>query len=317
MLRFLPPLLLALVALPVSAQSLRPDAVFPRGDEVGLQVEALWLLDGAAPTASPLERLVAPSALPSERHGLRPERSGGPSLGASLSVERGSAAMALLCRQGAVLSSFGSLAEHCLLATVDADDDLLGGLAQSRRAGLELRDAVGGIDFGFGLFWLRPSLASGASAWSGFGPFTPALLPELRGAEFSLSRGFALGDGTRLVLGGGLTQQQWRSPALASVLDTRFADLSLALEMGDFSGLLSGRRYFPTRSDASPLQVLDLGVSWRTPWQGQFSVGAHNILGRQAPASPAAQAFGLGADVDLLDELPQGRVPFVRYRQEL
>lgn len=317
MLRALLPLAFALTALPLAAQGLRPDAVLPRGDSDGLQLEAVWLLDQAKPTASPLERLMEPAVLPSQRHGLRPETGSGPRLGASLSAERGAGAMALLCRQGAALSNLGALAEHCLLATIDADDDLLGGLMHSRQAGLELRDGIGGIDFGFGLLWLRPSPSVAPNGWGGIGPLAPALLPELRATEFALSRDFALGEGVRLVLGGSLTQQQWRSPALASALETRFADLSLALELGDFSGLLSGRRYFAADAGTSALQVLDLGVSWRTPWQGQLSVGAHNILGRQATPNPAAQAFGLGADVDLLDDLPQGRVPFVRYRQEL
>lgn len=317
MLRALLPLIIALTALPLAAQGLRPDAVLPRSDADSLQLEAVWLLQDEASLASPLERLVAPSALPSQRNGIRAADRDGPRLGASLTLDRGSGAMALLCRQGAALSSFGALAEHCLLATIDADEDLLSGLMRSNRASLELRDGIGGIDFGFGLFWLRPSGPATAMGETRFGPLAPGFLPELRGTELALSRDFRLGEGVRLVLGGSLTRQQWRSPALAAALDSRFADLSLALELGDFSGLISGRRYFSSSATPAPLQVLDLGVSWRTPWQGHLSVGANNILGRQAAANPAAQAFGLGADVDLLDELPQGRVPFVRYRQEL
>ena len=296
---------------------MRPDALQVQERAGALHIEALWLLEDSGQPSSPLERLVARDALPSQRFGLRPETGTGPRLGASLAVERGAPAMALLCRQGVALASLGALAEHCLLAQVDAEPDLLRNHMHAARAGLELRDAVGGVDLSFGLFWLRSDGLARDFGIAGFGLQAPAFAPELRGAEFGLSRSFALGDEWRLVLGGRVGQQEWRSPLFASPLQSRVLDVSLAFELGDFSGLVSGRRLLPAEASGPALQVLDLGFSWRTPWAGRLSVGAHNLLGSKPAAGQAAQAFGFAPEADLLDELPQGRVPFVRYRQDL
>ena len=51
---------------------------------------------------------------------------------------------------------------------------------------------------------------------------------------------------------------------------------------------------------------LGLGVSWRTPWSGQLTVGADNIVTRgKNPFSPSTE----NAD--------EGTVPYVRYEQDL
>ena len=50
-----------------------------------------------------------------------------------------------------------------------------------------------------------------------------------------------------------------------------------------------------------------LGLSWRTPWSGQLTVGADNLLSRgRNPLSPES---ALGED--------EGAVPYVRYEQDL
>jgi hypothetical protein len=56
---------------------------------------------------------------------------------------------------------------------------------------------------------------------------------------------------------------------------------------------------------------LDLGVSWRTPWQGVFRVGASNVLvsGKPPALLDPKRAAQEGADLD--------RVPYVRYEQDL
>jgi len=52
---------------------------------------------------------------------------------------------------------------------------------------------------------------------------------------------------------------------------------------------------------------LGLGVTWRTPWSGQLSVGADNVISRgKNPFSPV--------DAQGDDE---GTVPYVRYEQDL
>ncbi len=52
---------------------------------------------------------------------------------------------------------------------------------------------------------------------------------------------------------------------------------------------------------------LGLGLSWRTPWSGQLTVGADNLVTRGK--NPFAPASGEGDD--------EGAVPYVRYEQDL
>ena len=49
-----------------------------------------------------------------------------------------------------------------------------------------------------------------------------------------------------------------------------------------------------------------LGVTWRTPWSGQLTLGAENVLTRgRNPFSPVGETEDEGA------------VPYVRYEQDL
>ena len=52
---------------------------------------------------------------------------------------------------------------------------------------------------------------------------------------------------------------------------------------------------------------LGLGLSWRTPWSGQLTVGADNLVTRGK--NPFAPAASQGDD--------EGAVPYVRYEQDL
>ena len=49
--------------------------------------------------------------------------------------------------------------------------------------------------------------------------------------------------------------------------------------------------------------TLDLGVSWRTPWSGELSVGAQNLW--TAPIHSPRDAES------------QARTPYIQYRQDL
>ena len=51
-------------------------------------------------------------------------------------------------------------------------------------------------------------------------------------------------------------------------------------------------------------QGLGLGLTWRTPWSGQLSVGAENVITRGK--NPFANS-----------EQDEGTVPYVRYQQDL
>ncbi|MBO9664584.1 hypothetical protein [Dokdonella sp.] len=89
-------------------------------------------------------------------------------------------------------------------------------------------------------------------------------------------------------------------------IDLDQLSLSLGLGAGSLRGAIVGH---VLRSD-DPMfagkrwTTLDLGVSWRTPWSGELSVGTQNIL--NAPLNTPRDADG-----------QQNRTPYIQYRQDL
>ncbi|MFC4820788.1 hypothetical protein [Dokdonella ginsengisoli] len=89
-------------------------------------------------------------------------------------------------------------------------------------------------------------------------------------------------------------------------IDLDQLSLSLGLGAGSLRGAVVGH---VLRSD-DPMfagkrwTTLDLGVSWRTPWSGELSVGTQNIL--NAPINASRDADG-----------QQNRTPYIQYRQDL
>jgi hypothetical protein len=86
--------------------------------------------------------------------------------------------------------------------------------------------------------------------------------------------------------------------------------LSLGLSRGAWSGGLTGRltRPRPAGSEAAGFGAIDLEVAWFTPWDGELSFGAENLILREPDPKDALP----------LPRPPQGpsRTPFVRYRQD-
>ncbi|MEO5741436.1 MAG: hypothetical protein ABIS29_12655 [Vicinamibacterales bacterium] len=85
--------------------------------------------------------------------------------------------------------------------------------------------------------------------------------------------------------------------------------LGFGISHGSLSGSVIGQRLVPS----SPLRAnegltaLDLGVSWRTPWQGELTVGARELSRPDAPLADPAQAA----------KVREERTPYVQYRQDL
>jgi hypothetical protein len=82
--------------------------------------------------------------------------------------------------------------------------------------------------------------------------------------------------------------------------------LSLGAGVGNFSGQITGEM-IDVPGQLKPYRTLGAGVTWRTPWRAKLSVGADNLLKR------GKNPFGL-PDANDDDE---GRVPYVRYQQDL
>ncbi|AFC87129.1 hypothetical protein [Frateuria aurantia] len=96
--------------------------------------------------------------------------------------------------------------------------------------------------------------------------------------------------------------------------------LSVGVQHGQVSGVLVGRMVQPLDAGAASMPYaldrrwssLDFGVTWRLPWQGQISIGAHNLwsTGTQTGAVP-----GPGGPAAAIQD--QSRTPYVQYHQDL
>lgn len=90
--------------------------------------------------------------------------------------------------------------------------------------------------------------------------------------------------------------------------------LRVGMSYGSFSGGITGRVVRADGQGGDPAAAwtgFDLGVSWRTPWRGELSFGAENLISR--------------GDINALPDVPPtteadqsaARTPYVRYKQDL
>lgn len=309
---------LAFVSANAAAESLR---VLPVLSQESGRVEALLLLDGSqdAASARALDRVLTPPA----SGGLRVQLGGGKRISADLLLDS-QPGLALLCRGNIGLAAaLGSLGDHCLLADVGATDPMLSNLG--RRIGLNTgwQSADGDLDLRFGLAWLDTRLDATPDALAealrplGSTP-SPLLLADhfsLESQQVNLSGTRRLGDAGWLRVDGSLARTFAGSPLLIGV-PLRWDSTALSLEggYGTMSGRITGRLIeVPGLSadDGSQSSFdIDLGVSWRTPWQAQLTVGARSLLGQ-----PDASQWPLST----LPRRPDAetRAPYVRYHQDL
>jgi hypothetical protein len=180
-----------------------------------------------------------------------------------------------------------------------------------------------GLDFSFGLSWLDgqgSQLPLLADAGIGNAPIDLTLLDmpsassyALHGGQRFAARGvWQLERGPMLDLTAALTRAElapvWYGLA-GPGLDLNQASLGLGLASGSLRGSIVGRvssLQEPGVLGSKRWGGLDLGVSWRTPWRGEVTVGAQNLW--SAPLDPASDG-DKGAS--------QARVPYVQYRQDL
>lgn len=289
------------------------------------RVEALLLLDSRESGLNPLDRLLGGDTV-------------APGLGARLSLADGSrvstalqfdpdAGLALLCNGSIGLAaSLGTFGQDCLLASLGDNDVLLRGTAPGLRFGGDWRSADGGVDLDFGLSWLDTSFSSPltgmpdapTAAWSGIAmPSAPwnGGFGELVGARLD-ARQLHLGATLNFTpqrwmsLAGNLATQRFTPAGTGLPLHWETATVTLGVGYRGITGQITGRLLELPSRDAT-WSGLDLGVSWRTPWQAELTVGARNVLG----SGPDPRTWPL-AELPALED-PAARVPYVRYRQDL
>lgn len=97
------------------------------------------------------------------------------------------------------------------------------------------------------------------------------------------------------------------------------AQLSLGWRKGDFSGGIQGQfREMPAwwlnATGQESFRSFDIEFSWRAPWNASFSIGASNFLDNQPDGELASDPATTAADPM---EGIYGRIPYVRYKQDL
>jgi hypothetical protein len=141
----------------------------------------------------------------------------------------------------------------------------------------------------------------------------PGLLFPLglgEGHDASLSGLWRLAPWGGITLGATIGESQWQLAPGTAPLALDQAAVQVGLAYGAFSGGITGRTMRQPNAVEPLWSGLDIGFAWRTPWRGELSIGAQNLIGRghagalPAPAAPA------------LDEAT-ARTPYVRYTQDL
>ncbi|WP_425599669.1 hypothetical protein [Pseudoxanthomonas winnipegensis] len=222
-------------------------------------------------------------------------RMGRNTLSAAFGLDAGES-LGLLCNnRNGIGSSISSLITYCNVARLD-DDGQNNGQHLSATTSLSRPGGKVGLSLGSGHDTLP--------AWMTGNGVSPGRFEQNDLAVFgqkNLGReGFVTIGGTvahaKLVPASELTSvpDQWTSRSL-----------SLGGGYGAFSGSIIGR-VVDAPGQPGKWEGLGVGVTWRTPWSGQLTVGAENIV--TSGKNPFAPNSPIGDD---------GTVPYVRYEQDL
>lgn len=271
------------VATGAHAQVLPPDqhaadqAVLPVYNKTSGKVEAFLLLEPADAQA-----------------GAR-WRSGSNTLDAAFGLEAGDSLGVVCNRETGFASALGNLANNCLLASFDDEGSRrTSGTAAFGRNGGRL-----GITAGSGYdtlpAWLNPG-SRGGNARVDINDLTVFAQRNL-GAEGMVS------------IAGTMAKATLMTPAEASDLgiSDRWTSKSLSIGGGYGNFGINFIGHVIDTPGQPKWQGLGVGLTWRTPWSGQLTVGADNVVTRgKNPFSPNSET---------LDD--DGTVPYVRYEQDL
>lgn len=226
-------------------------------------------------------------------------RFGMSSLDATFDLEAGDS-LALLCdRKNGIAGAIGNLANNCMLAMLS--DEVEG--EASRRASATAAFNRGGNRLGL-------TAGSGRDALPGW--LTPGAAPNNRVEinDLTIFGRKSLPREGYVSIAGTVAKARLLTPAAAEAyglaLD-RWTSKSLTVGggFGNFGASIVG--HVVDTPGQPKWQGLGLGLTWRTPWSGELSVGAENVVTRgRNPFSPNT---GNGED--------EGTTPYLRYEQDL
>ncbi|MEP6906571.1 MAG: hypothetical protein ABI858_01105 [Pseudoxanthomonas sp.] len=268
------------VAAGAQAQSRKPQAskrdpaVLPVWNNTSGKVEAVLLLE---PTG--------------EASAGATWRLGSNTLGAAFGLEAGDS-LGLVCnRQSA--NSIGNLISNCAVAELTDDTD---GSSQRVSAGASLARPGGklGLSAGTGRDTLPAWLSSNAGA-------------RVEQNDLAIFGQKNIGREGYVRIGGAVARARLVPIADVPAMADRWNSKSLSVGggYGAFSANIVGR-VVDVPGQPGKWEGLGLGITWRTPWSGQLTVGAENVITRgKNPFSPSNESGD------------EGTVPYVRYEQDL
>ena len=245
-------------------------------------------------------------ALERERLLIAPRRLDARRNHATLEIEHSNALGWLCGQRGSVAPLLGPLDQGCAQWQLGEEDPLIG-MPRQQVIGAEIGFSLPEQDlhFGLGATWLASDAFSDGAADAGIiVPLREGFVEGFSQLSVSAQHGFGVSRWIRLT--GSQTQLRassiWASGPLR---DWSQSALTFDAGVGAFSGSVRGHRnqspWWP-----QPWSDVDLGISWKTPWAGQITVGARNVLGNAPKLPDTSEAIE-----------PESRVPYVRYQQDL
>ncbi|KGI78530.1 TonB-dependent receptor [Oleiagrimonas soli] len=166
---------------------------------------------------------------------------------------------------------------------------------------------------------------NGSRANTQTSPLLPRVLPQSPTASIPLwsldsstnfaARGrVALGSETGIDLGASVGKIRLLPGNLLGVSALGQQSLSLGVDSGPLSGRITGRMLQPVPGSGDTQLMgperhwttIDLGVTWRLPWQGELRFGAQNLWSSGQAPVPVE-----GPEPD------RSRIPYVQYHQDL
>jgi hypothetical protein len=232
--------------------------------------------------------------------------------------DRGSASVPW-CAEASGLLRIGSLGQECLMQGM-LQFELPGQIA-SAQTGVNFSGQNWDVTLSYGLSWLMSKLdLSSDPAVARPGLASSGLFPDSINLVDAQVQGLAMGAQWRLTqasalqLNAALNQLRIQNGAMLPGINLNEAQAGVGLVYGPFSGNVSGHMQ-RARGPALPGNGalwggLDLGVSWRTPWRGELTLGARNLVTKgEEELLPDPQAASI--------DRSSTRTPYVRYKQDL
>ena len=253
------------------AQSAKNATVLPLWNSANGKVEALLLIE---PTSNSRWQM------------------GANSLEQSLGLS-GKDTLGMVCKNSASTSTIANLSGNCVLAAVDGDGrrnaTAFTGVSLTRngnRIGVMAGKSSSSLPS-----WLASGRADGNSA--------------LNQNSLMIFGDRKIGREATISIGGTIARARLVPADHVPQLADRWnmSTLSVGAGIGNFSANVVGR-VIDTPNQPN-FRNVGVGINWKAPWKGEFSIGAENVITR------GKNPFGVnGAD-------EEGATPYVRYKQGL